>query len=79
MVAILAAGLIASGCGGGTDTDETAADGLAGIQEAVDNGTDCGGLFDLMNAADPDAPWRDDANELLRGIGCFSSSSTRTD
>ena len=64
--------LLVTSCGGGTSGGTT-------FEDALQDGATCQELYDIRNAADPDSPKIPEWNEQLREIGCFSSSSTRTD
>lgn len=69
----LAAALLLAACG------DDGSNGGTSFEEALQDGATCQELFDIRNAADPDSPKIPEWNEQLREIGCFSSSSTRTD
>ncbi|MFD1716726.1 hypothetical protein [Georgenia deserti] len=78
--AVAAALLMLAGCsddGGGSESDT--ATGWAEFEAALDDGAPCGELFEIRNAWDPDSDLVERANEALRDVGCFSSSSERTD
>lgn len=64
---------LVAACGG-----DDAGGGLS-FDEAVDAGEPCDVLFEIRNEFDPDSPLIESANERLRSIGCFSSTSERTD
>ncbi len=74
LVAAFVTGII-TGCGGGSDSS---ADDRS-FEQAVDEGASCEELFEIRNGWDSDDPLIQPANETLRSIGCFSSSSERTD
>lgn len=63
------------GCGGGP-ADEG---GEQSFEDAVDAGASCEELFEIRNEWDPKSPLIEPANETLRSIGCYNSSSERTD
>ena len=48
-----------------------------GFQERLDAGAPCSELFEIRNALDSKSPLLPGINERLRGIGCFTASSTR--
>lgn len=54
-------------------------DGFEEFERAVDDGATCAELFEIRNSWDPDSSDVVEANEVLREIGCHSSSSDRTD
>lgn len=49
------------------------------FQEALEDGASCTELFELRNDMDRSETNIDTVNQELREIGCYSSSSTRTD
>lgn len=49
------------------------------FDNAVEDGATCAELFEIRNELDPGTVGVERANETLREIGCYSSSSTRTD
>ncbi len=49
------------------------------FEERLEAGTSCGELFEMRNELDSDDPRIPEMNEDLQEIGCYSSSSTRTD
>lgn len=53
--------------------------GTASFDQAVSEGASCSDLYEIRNSYQPDEPDIARMNERLREIGCFSSSSTRTD
>lgn len=73
-VVVLLAVLVA-GCGGGEVEQQES----LSFDDLVASGASCQRLFDVRNSWPPDSPLVVEANETLRSIGCFSSSSTRTD
>lgn len=62
-----------SACSSSSESEYTA------FTEALKDGASCQELFDTRNEWAPDASYIEDANAALREIGCFSSSSTRSD
>lgn len=52
------------------------ATGTAGFDEALENGASCSRLYEIRNSSDGDV---ERMNERLRTIGCYSSTSSRTD
>jgi hypothetical protein len=63
---------------GASDIDERVAS-YAMFSAAFDDGADCPELFEIRNRFDPKDPAIDDANEDLRSVECYSSTSTRKD
>lgn len=62
------------------ETDSTAPDGPSpGFYARLKAGAECPELFDLRNELDPKDPEIPKMNERLREIGCYSSTSERTD
>jgi len=57
---------------------DVAAATLAEFEAAVAAGEPCARLFEVRNAMDPKSQDKVRANELLRDLGCWSASSTRT-
>lgn len=57
----------------------TSENGYAGFSEALEGGASCEELFEIRNEWDPGSQNVVEANAALREIGCFSSSSTRSD
>ncbi len=49
-----------------------------GFKQRLDDGASCAELFDIRNSLDPKSPVVVRINEELRGIGCYSSSSVRS-
>lgn len=49
------------------------------FREALEEGASCAELFELRNDMDRSETNIDTVNEELQEIGCYSSSSTRTD
>lgn len=64
--------LALSACSSGGSEYET-------FTEALEDGASCQELFDMRNEFEAGASYVEDANEALREIGCYSTSSTRTD
>jgi hypothetical protein len=48
------------------------------FKQRLDDGASCAELFDIRNSLDPKSPVVVRINEELRGIGCYSSSSVRS-
>lgn len=69
--AIAVAAILASACDNSTGTDD--------FDQAVEDGASCAELFEIRNELDPHSPLITQANERLRSIGCYMSSSERTD
>lgn len=63
-----------AGCG--QPQAETSAEGF---EQAMQSGASCSELFDIRNELDPGSPLVEEYNVTLRSIGCYSSSSERTD
>lgn len=78
-VAILAAvaALTLSGCP--SDAEPTAETTLADLRAAIDRGDGCAELIDIKNRMDPKSSDYLAAPDLLRSVGCFSATATRTD
>jgi len=72
-VILVVVGLAAS-CNG-----ETPAAGYPSFKERLDAGANCAELFEIRNALDPKSSLIERINEQLRGVGCYSSSSVRSD
>lgn len=49
------------------------------FKRRLDAGANCAELFRIRNAMDPKSPDIEQINEDLRGIGCYSPDSIRTD
>ena len=67
---------VLTGC---ASSEETPSEDQRSFGEALDSGAPCGELFDIRNELDPKDPAIETINESLRSIGCFNSSSERTD
>lgn len=65
--------MLAANCGSESRND------YAAFQARIDAGVACEELFSLRNATDPKSPLIDRMNRGLREIGCYSSSSVRSD
>lgn len=76
VVAVVLLGLVACGDddGGGSGPQR-----LPSFEDALNDGASCRDLFDIRNAWDPHSPLVEQANVQLRGIGCYSRNSERTD
>lgn len=74
-LAVLVAAAL-SGCGAAEDEDDA---GYGTFADALEAGASCSELFEIRNSWDPKSPHIDQANIALREIGCYTSSSTRTD
>ncbi|HEX7349644.1 hypothetical protein [Brachybacterium sp.] len=72
-VAVIAL-LALSACASSTSTS-----GLEEFESSLEGGASCEELFELRNELDPSSHTVVEANEALQEIGCYSSSSTRTD
>ncbi len=71
--ALLVVVLLATSCG--EDEDQ-----LEQFQSMIDVGFSCNSLFDVRNEMSGDDPsLAEPLNDALRLIGCFSSTSERTD
>jgi hypothetical protein len=64
---------LSAGCSSGGD------DWAQRFSDAVEGGDDCPVLFELRNRMDEKSDDYAEANVELRRVGCFMSSSTRTD
>lgn len=53
--------------------------GTPSFEDMVESGASCEELYEIRNRADADDERIRGWNEQLREIGCFSSTSTRTD
>jgi hypothetical protein len=71
MIVIALCPLLA-GCPGSSDP-------LEALTQRIESGASCADLFEARNAIDPHAPNLPKVNQALRDIGCYSSSSTRSD
>ncbi|WP_087485574.1 hypothetical protein [Brachybacterium massiliense] len=71
----LLAAVALSACGSGPADTGT----YEGFNDALESGATCAELFEIRNEWDPKSSKVVQANEALREIGCYSSSSTRTD
>lgn len=80
---VLVCGAVTTGaCSDGPGPEETDDDRVASyatFSAALDEGADCGELFEIRNSMDPKDPAIDDANEDLRSVECYSSTSSRHD
>jgi hypothetical protein len=54
-------------------------DSYLSFHDRLNAGAACEELFGIRNAVDPKSPLIERMNQDLRGIGCFSTSSMRTD
>lgn len=70
--------LLLTACGGVAPSNEPQ-DVTGTFNERLDAGAPCQELFDIRNTADPKDPDIKRMNNQLRAIGCYSSSSDRTD
>lgn len=62
--------LLSSACSGSS---------IEQLETAADDGATCQELFDVRNNWESDDPDMEEANEVLRSIGCTHSAATRTD
>lgn len=76
VMAVLAAAALAA-CG--SNGDNESGESTGGFAERLAGGAGCAELFDIRNKHDPKSPLIDEMNEQLREVGCYMSSSTRTD
>ncbi|HEX7099645.1 MAG TPA: hypothetical protein VF377_10420 [Acidimicrobiia bacterium] len=60
-------------------TSTLGADPAARFYAGIDSGEPCSVLYEYRNALDPKDSRIPQMNEALRAIGCFTSSSERTD
>lgn len=74
-IALAAAALALASCG----DDDGGQDQADHVSNLIDVGVDCGTLFDARQDIDPDDPRLPEINDQLREVGCYSSSSERTD
>lgn len=77
----LAISLVVGGCADPSPPDTPNFDEAtySDFLEAFNSGSDCPKLYRIRNNMDPDDPNAESVNEALRSVGCFSSSSSRTD
>jgi hypothetical protein len=80
---VLVCGVVLTGaCSDGQGPEEADDDRVASyaaFRAAFDEGADCGELFEIRNSMDPKDPAIDDANEDLRSVECYFSTSSRND
>lgn len=70
--------LFAVSCDGNTNATDSSS-GSRSFAAALNAGATCAELFEIRNEPDPKDAVVETMNAELRRIGCFSSSSTRTD
>ncbi|WP_454044690.1 hypothetical protein [Cellulosimicrobium sp. Marseille-Q8652] len=76
--ALLCGVALTSSCSSGDDSkDEDRVASYATFSAAFDEGADCPELFEIRNHMEPKDPAIDDANEDLRSVECYSSTSSR--
>ncbi|WP_205470846.1 hypothetical protein [Nocardioides sp. SYSU D00038] len=74
--AVLASSLLLGGCRGDGGDDGTT---LSDLRDAIDDpATKCAELISIKNELDPKSSDYERAPDLLRSVGCYNSSSTRT-
>lgn len=79
MCAVLLCGFaLTSACSSGDVLeDDGRLASYATFSAAFDEGADCPELFEIRNRMEPKDPAIEDANEDLRSIECYSSTSSR--
>lgn len=76
---VLLCGMALTGaCSNGDALEEDdSVSSYATFSAAFDEGADCPELFEIRNRMEPKDPAIEDANEDLRSIECYSSTSSR--